>query len=242
MSDSSIPPDPEDELTDADITAFLGSIPDTVPDQPVPEEFDEPPDKAPDEGENPFEEATTPIGDGACVVCGAPTWRPPGLTPTGRKKRVAKYCDLHDPKRRVTSDFTATANVDSQLAKIQDELADDLRLLGTLAGPLLPVTGYYVVENADPFVTAILKLAKNNQRVLRVLHRAAQVAPVYVVAETIAGTAYAIQVDQQKADPHSMVAHRLGVERAYDNVYPEQRNTVASTNGYQGPPRYVGVQ
>jgi len=236
VSDSSIPPDPEDTLTDADIAAFLGSIPDPEPekeDEPI-EEFDVPDD------DKPFEEATTPVGDGACIVCGAPTFRPPGLTKAGHKKRTPKYCDLHNPKLRVQGQGPEFIGVESQLQRIQEELADDIRLLGTLAGPLFPVTGYYVFLRADPFTIALIKLCKNNQRALRVLHRAASIAPVYEVAKDVAGVAYAVQVDTQKADPHSTVGQRLGVAQAYDSVFPS-----APSNGYQpntqfqGPPTYA---
>jgi hypothetical protein len=136
--------------------------------------------------------------------------------------------------------------VESQLKRIQEELADDLRLLGILTGPLFPVTGYYVTEHADPFTIAILKLAKNNQRVLRVLHRAASIAPIYTVAETLAGTAYAVQVDTHKADPHNTIGRRLGVSRAYDAIYPSDTTGDAYNidgNGFAPPPHYgVGVQ
>jgi hypothetical protein len=131
------------------------------------------------------------------------------------------------------------------LQKVQDELADDLRLLAVMAGPLLPVTGIYVFDNADPFTAALLKLCKNNPRALRVLHRAASVAPVYEVAKDCAGVFYAIQVDMKKLEPHNTISQRLGVERAYNTVYPEStdgsENNV-SNNGVQGPPRYASTQ
>jgi hypothetical protein len=136
--------------------------------------------------------------------------------------------------------------MESQLLRIQEELADDVRLLGTLAGPLLPVTGYYLLEHADPFTIALLKLAKNNQRILRVLHRAAQVAPIYTIAETVGGVAYAVQVDTKGADPHSTVGRRLGVARAYDTLYnndSQESMFKPTTNGSTSPPpRYSGTR
>jgi hypothetical protein len=190
-----------------------------------------------------FGDISQPVGDGTCDVCGAPTFRPPGLTSTGRKKRIPRRCELHSRKPGQAEGAFIASGVESQLRRVQEELADDLRLLGTLAGPLFPVTGYYVFEHADPFTIAILKLAKNNTRILRVLHRAAQVAPIYTVAECVAGTAYAVQVDTKKADPHNMVGQRLGVSRAYDAVYPEEVQVNVADNGFAPPPHYgVGVQ
>lgn len=237
MSDfSQVEPDPPE-------ASFLGTVDSPTPDEdPWTSVTIGPPT---DETPPPFEDATTPIGDGQCVVCGAPTWRPAGLTSTGRKKRIPKYCDLHTPGKNISG---ATASrIESQLQRVQDELADDMKLLGMLTGPMFPVTGYYITEHAEPFTTAVLKLCKNNQRMLRVLHRAAQVAPIYTVAETVAGTAYSVQVDQQKADPHNTIASRLGVERAYNAVYPSSNLGTSpnartnNNNGYRPPPRYTTV-
>jgi len=245
MSDSSIPSDDE-------IATFLGDVSVSGLDQgpefssvefemitPAPGDEDLPPE---DDGniETGLEDSTIEIGDGKCRVCGAPTFRPPGLTQTGRKKRAPRYCDLHNPKRKISDERPFPRGVESQLQRVQEELADDLRLLGVLAGPMLPVTGYYVVDHADSFTIALLKLAKNNQNILRVLHRVAQVAPIYTVAECVAGTAYAVQVDLQKADPYNTIGQRLGVSRAYDTVHPETPTNV-ETNGFQTPPHYASA-
>lgn len=244
MSDSSVPSDEE-------LEAFLGDV--TVTDSTFGEvgfsKVEEPDDNLPPVAdptniESGLEDSTVSIGDGECRVCGSPTFRPPGLTKTGRKKRAPSYCDLHDPKRRVSKERSFTSGVESQLQRVQEELADDVKLLAVLAGPMLPVTGLYLFEHADAFTTAILKLAKNNPNVLRVLHRAAQIAPIYTVAETVAGTAFSVQVDLQKADPHNMVAQRLGVTRVYDQIHPEEQSNV-TTNGTgmpEGPPRYATTQ
>jgi len=242
---SDVEPDP---LDFADLEEFLGDVtkvkePDEPPldfGDPVIEQYTESPPF--DQDESLFGDISQPVGDGTCDVCGAPTFRPPGLTSAGRKKRVPRRCDLHARKPGVQAERPDLSGVESQLRRVQEELADDLKLLGTLAGPLLPVTGYYVFEHADPFTIAILKLAKNNTRILRVLHRAAQVAPIYTVAECVAGTAYAVQVDTHKADPHNTVARRLGVSRAYDSVYPPDNNSNIETNGFVPPPHYTGVQ
>jgi hypothetical protein len=178
----------------------------------------------------------TTIGDGVCESCGGPTFRPPGLTPSGSKKRVPKRCDSCRKNVSVSSPGSSTKGMESQLRRVQEELADDVRLLAMMAGTIMPVTGYYLTVQADPFVTAILKLCKNNQRMLRVLHRAAQVAPIYTVAETLAGTAWATQVDLKGADPHNMISRRLGVEAAYEEVHGQQ--PLEPTYNFQSAPRY----
>lgn len=236
MSDSSIPPDP---LDDAAIEDFLGSIaPQDITEEPPVEDFEIP--QEPPADDTLFEESTVQIGDGSCNVCGAPTFRPPGLTPTGRKKRAPKYCDLHDPKLRVSKEGPIIGGVgEAQLQRVQSELADEIRLLGTLAGPMLPVTGYYAFINADPCTVALLKLFKNNQAVLRVFHRVATVAPIYQLARIGAGVAYSVQVDTKKADPHNTIAQRLGVDAVYDTVYPNEVAQNGQPAGFQGPPVYA---
>lgn len=176
------------------------------------------------------------IGDGVCESCGEPTFRPAGLTPSGAKKRVPKRCDSCRKNVSVSAQRPSSKGMDTGLRRVQEELADDVRLLGMMAGTIMPTTGYYLTVQADPFVTAILKLCKNNQRMLRVLHRAAQVAPIYTVAETLAGVAWATQVDLKGADPHNVISKRLGVEAAYEEVHGNQQPQ--PEYNFQSAPRY----
>lgn len=233
------------ESPDAFTETFLGDIQNAPFEVGAFEDGDSLDTPSPTTDESPFADATTQVGDGTCIVCGAPTFRPPGLTPTGRKKRIPRYCDLHAPNSRVSTERSDFTGLESQLQRIQDELADEIRLLATLTGPLFPVTGFYLFEHADPFTIALLKLTKNNPKVLKIFYRAAQVAPVYTIAETVAGTAIAVQVDQKKIDPHGTIAERLHVDRAYDMVYPSESNgqtNNVTNNGYSPPPRYATVQ
>lgn len=222
---------------------FLGEIPDVSADMP---NLESDPSRISVNLEEPYIEQPIgdfPIeGDGNCVICGAATFRPPGLTKGGNKKRVPKFCDDHDPKNeRAAERATKGSGLNGALALIQEELADDIKLFGTLAGVLYPVTGYYLIENADPFTLALIKLAKGNERFLRVLHRAASVAPIYTVAQTLAGTAVAVQVDMNKIEPHSFAAERTGVTKAYDEVYPQGKPGNFESNGYVQPPRFTTV-
>lgn len=236
-------PDPPVEVFLGDIESPNGSAPfyDSIEDIP------DSPDLASEPEPEPQPSGATSIGDGTCVVCGAPTFRPPGLTKTGRQKRAPRLCDVHSRRNRIPEEGPQLVGLESQLRRIQEELADDLKLLGTLAGPLWPVTGFYIYDNSDPFTAALVKLCKNNKRALRILHRAAQVAPIYKVAEFAAGTAYSVQVDNKRADPHNAVAQRLGVDKAYDAIYSVSdsfSNTPSNSNSsnFTPPPRYATVQ
>jgi hypothetical protein len=187
-------------------------------------------------------------GDGNCITCGAPTFRPPGLTPGGNRRRVPRFCDDHDPKRQARNEkVLKERGIDPALNRVAEELADDIRLFGTMAGVIYPVTGYYLLENADVFTVALVKLASKNSRILRVLHRAAQIAPVYTVAQTLVGTAVAVQVDMNKMDAHSFAAERTGVDKAFDAVYPQGKDgqSFPGMNGngsnFQQPPTFHSV-
>lgn len=188
------------------------------------------------------------VGDGVCRICSAPTFRPPGLTKSGQRKRAPRYCELHSPNRQLGDSGMSQAALDAEQKRVQAELADQWRLAGTLIGPMLPVTGYFIIDSADPFTTALLRLCKNQQVVMKFLYRTAQVAPLYQVAKEVGGIARCVQVDMQQADAHDAASKALGVDRAYDAVYPtvgvssfngQNGNGTAPGNGYVPPPRYA---
>jgi hypothetical protein len=218
-----------------DLYGFMGENGSTVSAEEVFDQIDIEFDEELISPDKPFIDNVQTIGDGNCIVCSAPTFRPPGLTKAGHKKRVPKYCNDHAGNISIPGKASQLRGVDSELQNVQEALADDIRLLGILAGPMLPTTGMFMVQQANPFTIAIIKLAKNNKAILRVLHRAAQVAPVYQVAQTVAGAAYSVQVDINNVDPHSTIAKRLGVETAYNAVNPDQ---VPSDFRFAEPPRY----
>lgn len=231
-------PSPEEPALTDD---FLGDISDTSGDDW---------DLGPIEDAPPTEELLPPIvvGDGTCRICGAPTFRPPGLTKGGQRKRAPRFCELHAPNRQLGESGVSQATLDAEQRRVAEELADQWRLAGTLIGPMLPVTGYFIVDTADPFTNALLRLCKNQQRVMKFLYRTAQVAPLYQVAREVGGIARCVQVDMQQADAHDAASKALGVDRAYDAVYGSvagayssglNGNGTAPGNGFVPPPRYA---
>lgn len=189
------------------------------------------------------EDNLPPPGDGQCNVCGAPTFRPPGLTKAGRRKRVPKFCDIHAPSNQNGSDYLGpTGILTPELKRVQEELADEMRLAGMMAGPFLPVTGYYTMENADPFTIAFVKLCAKNPKALKFAYKFAQTAPLYELCKMMAGLARCVVVDTKHVDPHTPVDAWLGVQRTYDAVYSNVSPTSTSTvsnNGFGPPPRYA---
>jgi len=237
------------EITDTgtDLTDMSSSVYTNVTEEDIPGFMPGSPDGkvySSDE-ESLFGDLTTPIGDGVCVVCGSPTFRPPGLTKAGHKKRAPKYCDLHSPHASVPQDGPGAQRLESQLRRVQEELADDWRLIGAGLGVFYPVTGFYMFDSADPFTIAILQIFKNNARAMRVMHRMASIAPGYQIIKTAGGLFYSFQVDRQQADPHSTMSQRLGVEHAFNAVYGNDstmKTDTVSSNGFSPPPHYATVQ
>lgn len=181
-----------------------------------------------------------PIGDGTCAICGAPTFRPPGLYKSGRRKRVPKYCDVHNPASR--KDEVGPSTLNAEMQRVQAELSDEVKLFGMMVGPFLPVTGYYTIENADPFTVAFTKLCLKNNKALKFAYKVAQVAPLYEFLRMIAGEVLCVRVDTQHLDPHDTVGQWLGVAHAYDAVYPNvssDTTTNITNNGFRPPPRYA---
>lgn len=204
-------------------------------------------EEVPEEPE-PVDEGPIKVGDGECKICHEPTFRPPGLTKTGRLKRAPIYCDIHNPKIRDRD--IPVRDLEAQLRRVQGEIADEVMLVGMGVGTFFPVTGYYMVSNSEAMVAAVLQLSKNNARVMRVAHRMAQISPVYQVGKYAAGLVTSVQVDQQKADPRSRVAQHLGVTEAWQAVYansninstPSNGTNLNPNSGWSGPPRYATVQ
>jgi hypothetical protein len=126
--------------------------------------------------------------------------------------------------------------------RVQAELADEMRLAGMMIGPFLPVTGYYAMENADPFTIAFVKLCAKNPRALKFAYKFAQTAPLYELSKNVAALARCVVVDTKHVDPHNPVDQWLGVTRTYETVYSNVSPTSTSTvsnNGFGPPPRYA---
>lgn len=180
-----------------------------------------------------------PLGDGECVVCGAPTYRPEGKTRSGQRKRIPKYCEEHNPKNKIGKpDGPILA---SRLKALHTDLADNVRLVGALTGPVLPVTGYIILEDAEAFTQAALNLAKRHPKVLKALEKAAQVGPGITVGRFMVKIGVAMNVDSGRMQPQSPISNMMGVYEAWKIVHPD----LAQQNGNvmsEPPPHYSVIQ
>lgn len=159
------------------------------------------------------------IGDGTCAECGAPTFRPPGTTATGRKKRTPKYCDLHGKREASNTERPKSQGLETRLKALQVDLSDNMKTAGAICGAVLPVTGYILVEDSDDFTNAIIRLARRHPRALLALEKAAEVGPGVVVGKELLKLGVALQVDGGKLQPDAIPSKYLGVERVYNEVH-----------------------
>lgn len=191
----------------------------------------------------PAEKIDGPLGDGECVICGAPTFRPEGLTRGGQRRRVPKFCEDHNPKTRVTpaqAERSSALKTESRLKALHTDLADNIRLVGALAGPVLPVTGYIILEDAEAFTQAALNLAKRHPKIIGALEKAAQVGPGITIGRFMVKLGVAMNVDSGRMQPDSAISNMMGVYAAWQVVHPDlaQANGTTATS----PPRYSVVQ
>jgi hypothetical protein len=175
---------------------------------------------------------------GTCSSCGNLTFRPAGNTPTGRKKRIPKYCDdCGRGKTRTTprqdSPSRQTRTLSKDLREIQDGLAQQLTLLGMLAGPVMPVTGYVMCDRADRFATAAVKLASKNPRILALMRTASNGGPLLELLTFALGIGLAAGIDTGRINVERVPVHAmafLGIKDALEAM-TVSADGVASQNG-----------
>lgn len=181
-----------------------------------------------------------PLGDGECAVCGAPTYRPEGKTRSGQRRRIPKFCSEHATGSKV-SDKPDPRKMESRLKALHTDLADNVRLVGALTGPVLPVTGYIILEDADAFTQAALNLARKHPRILGALETAAQIGPGITVGRFMVKLGVAMNVDSGRIKPDAAISTFMGVWEAYQIVHPDIANQM-NTNPTGPPPKYSVVQ
>jgi hypothetical protein len=80
---------------------------------------------------------------GECATCGNPVYRPPGNSPTGRKKRIPKYCDEH--KSVAKSSGTVVRRRKSRDVDIAEGMTGLYTAFGLMVLPKDPELGAMIV-------------------------------------------------------------------------------------------------
>lgn len=218
------------EATDTEdwLAAFGSEVEEAQVDPGLDSRTVEPPDYS-DPFEAIVEQATTTnptMGDGSpiefrCIECGTP------LTYGGRGRKP-KYCAEHKPSARKTTGTTSTPrgkSLSKQLEGIREEFSDNIRLVGALITPALPVTGRVILTDADLVADSVVKLARNNPKVLLALQRASQVGPGVVFARSLVTIGIAVAVDTKRLEPDSQLAFMMGIAAHYDAIYGDENRT-----------------
>lgn len=172
-----------------------------------------------------------------CQVCDIqiPTWHP------GKRGRKPRFCDDHKsgaPKSRASggSATVSEKGLDAKLKRISADLAENVRLVGAVTSPALPVTGFIVLRDADQLASATVKLARNNPKILAALQRASQVGPGIAVGRFLATMGTAIAVDTQRIDPRAALPAFLGVTAVWEEILLKSGE---NPNVYEVPPPLV---
>lgn len=172
----------------------------------------------------------------SCKVCGDDTVKPEG------RKRGPYYCDAHRPASASRSSHhkSSSKQPPPKLRDLQESLADNVRLFGALIGPVLPTTGYLVLDESDNFTKAVIELAKDKPKVLAALAAASQVGPAVGIARFVLSAAIAIMVDTGRLPPEALLVNVLPVGRAYAATHPSV-DAAGGTNQTPPPPRFSKV-
>lgn len=131
-----------------------------------------------------------------------------------------------------------------RMTTLQDALSKEMFQAGAMIGFGLPVTGYYIAQEADNFTEAIIKLASKKAEWIDALEHISDIGPGITVGRTVLGIGAALGTDrfyrtngQSGLDPDKQACAFLGVMNAYYEVHSDEREgSNASENGYVPPP------
>lgn len=97
-----------------------------------------------------------------------------------------------------------------------------------------PVTGTYGIEQSEQLVNALVNIASRRPKFEAFLLKMADGSDVFTIVQITMGMMVAMQVDQQRVDPHSMLPKVTGVER----VWAELNATEEFAAGSDGQPGF----
>ena len=124
---------------------------------------------------------------------------------------------------------------------LQKSLSQQMFQAGAIIGFGLPVTGYYIAQESDSYVSAILQLAAKKPEWLEALEKVADIGPGITVGRTTLGIVAAMGADrfhrtegQAGFSPDRRALQFLGVSAAYQAVHGDEDN--ASPDSYAEPP------
>jgi hypothetical protein len=132
----------------------------------------------------------------------------------------------------------------SKLDDLHKNLSSQLFMIGTMAGAVFPVTGYYTCQESDGFTNAVIELAAKRPEWIEALQHIADIKPGVVIARTTLGMGASLAVDRLRKDPErqkefseKQFLQFLGVTAAYNAVQANKAYASQEEgNAYQPPP------
>ena len=123
-----------------------------------------------------------------------------------------------------------------RVTALKDKLSSEMFQAGALIGMAFNTTGYYICQESDGFVDAVLKLAARKPEWLDALENVADIQPGLVVGRTALGIGAAFAVDRKRVDPEKPFLKFLGVYSAWAAVNKGSMNGHAEGSSYRPPP------
>lgn len=147
-----------------------------------------------------------------CQYCGEPIedWKGSGRRPKFHAEHRPSVMEKGGSSR-TSSEKGSEKALNASLKRLSAELGENIRLIGAIATPAVPITGFIVMRDADQCASAVVKLARNNPAILKALEKASQVGPGVALGKFFLTIGVAMAVDTQRLIPDSQLAVALGI-------------------------------
>lgn len=130
-----------------------------------------------------------------------------------------------------------------RLSGLKYKLSNEMFQFGAMTGMVVPVTGYYISQESDPFCDAIVELAGKKAEWLDALEQVANIGPGIMVGRTVLGIGCALGVDrwhrtegESGISPEKKAAMFLGVSAAYQAIYGDNDGENQRERHWTAPP------
>lgn len=106
-----------------------------------------------------------------------------------------------------------------QLADVGELLEEKFAIVFTALTPVAPVTAMYGVENSPKAIKALLDIGKRRPAVMKALLKFADGADSLALAQFLAGTIVAVQVDMNRLRGDELPARTFGVTAVIEKYF-----------------------
>lgn len=125
------------------------------------------------------------------------------------------------PAKKKKAPPRVTAAKAERLAAVREQLTQHLTTGYALLTPFSPTAAVVGIERAPASAEKLCVIAARNPKFLKRLEDFLAATTVFSLGEDFAAVGVAVACDRGAMNPHSRVAQVLGVEKAYEEVHPE---------------------